>query len=67
MNKPLSLPIPLTLTLFSNPFDVTFKEFDCNEIMQKNKTEWKVKLALKLFFLEKKMKEFPRTRYTNGR
>lgn len=32
-----------------------FKEFDYNEIMQKNKTEWKVKLAVRLFFLEKNL------------
>lgn len=62
MNEPLSLPIPLTLTLFSNLFDVTFKEFDCNEIMQKNKIEWKVKLALKLFFLEKKNERIPKNK-----
>lgn len=31
--------------------------FDCNEIMQKNKTEWKVKLALKLFVPDKKNNE----------
>lgn len=62
MNEPLSLPIPLTLTLFSNLSDVTFKEFDYNEIMQKNKTEWKVKLALKLFFLEKKNERIPKNK-----
>lgn len=56
MNEPLSLPGPLILTLFLKFFDVTFKEFDFNEIMQKNKTEWKVKLTSRLSFLEEKKK-----------
>lgn len=55
VDEPLSLPIPLILTLLPKSFDVTFKEFYRNEIMQKNVTGWKVKLALKLFFLEKEM------------